>query len=109
AHDEDPEGLRTIHRVVQGFAVHGERTNAPLGRSGNDLDVFVRDFAVTAELVEGIRQAAGAVSTRVHAFVPGGIAAVEAAVTADERQQGVILIDIGGATTDVAVFVDGNL
>ena len=109
AHEEDPEGLRTIHRVVQGFAVHGQRTNEPLGRSGNDLDVFVRDFAVTSELVEGVRQAAGAVSTRVHAFVPGGVAAAEAAVTAEERQQGVILIDIGGATTDVAVYIDGDL
>jgi len=109
AQDEDPEGLRTVHRVVQGFAVHGQRTNAPLGRFGNDLDVFVRDFAVTSELVESVRQAAGAVSTRVHAFVPGGVASAEAALTPDERQQGVILIDVGGATTDVAVYIDGHL
>ena len=62
---EDPEGLRTVHRVVQGFAVNGERTNAPLGRFGNDLDVWIRDFAVTSALVEGIREAAGNASTRV--------------------------------------------
>lgn len=109
AQEDDPEGLKTIHRVVQGFAVHGQRTSAPLGRSGNDLDVFMRDFAVTTELVEGIRHAAASVSTRVHALVPGGVAAAEAAVTADERQQGVVLIDIGGATTDVAVYIDGDL
>jgi cell division protein FtsA len=109
AREDDPEGLRTIHRVVQGFAIHGQRTNVPLGRYGNDLDVFIRDFAVTSELVESIREAAAAVSTRVHAFVPGGVAAAEAALTAEEREHGVILIDIGGATTDVAVYIDGNL
>lgn len=109
AKSEDPEGLRTIHRVVQGFAVNGERTPAPLGRIGNDLAVYMRDFAVTAELVDNIRQAAANVSTRVHAFVPGGVAAAEATLTPEERQQGVILIDIGGATTDVAIYLDGDL
>lgn len=109
ARSDDPEGLRTIHRVVQTFAVNGEPTTAPLERFGSDLEVWIRDFAVTTELVEGIREAAGAVSTRVHAFVPGGVAAGEAALTAEERQQGVILIDIGGATTDVAVYIDGEL
>lgn len=106
---DDPEGLRTVHRVVQGFAVNGERTDAPLGRFGNDLDVWIRDFAVTTELVEGIREAAGSVSTRVHAFVPGGVAAGEASLTAEERRDGVILVDIGGATTDIAVYIDGEL
>ncbi|CAN5728267.1 cell division protein FtsA [soil metagenome] len=109
ASSEDPEGLRTIHRVVRGFAVNGESTQGPLGRYGSDLEVSLRDFAVTTELVEGIREAAGAASTRVHAFVPGGVAAGEAALTAEERQQGVILVDIGGATTDVAVYIDGEL
>ena len=37
AQEDDPEGLKTIHRVVQGFAVNGDRTQTPLGRIGNDL------------------------------------------------------------------------
>lgn len=109
AHDRDPEGLRTIHRVVQGFSVHGQSTRSPIGRHANDLDVYVRDFAVTSELVEGVRQAAASLGMRVHAFVPGGVAAGEAALTQEEREQGVVLIDIGGATTDVASYIDGDL
>ncbi len=109
AKSDDPEGLRTIHRVVRSFAVNGEPTTAPLERFGTDLEVWIRDFAVTSELVEGIREAASSASTRVHAFVPGGVASAEAALTPEERRQGAILIDVGGATTDVAVYIDGEL
>lgn len=109
AFDNDPEGLKTVHRVVQGFSVHGQATRSPIGRHANDLDVYVRDFAVTTELVEGIRQAAASLGMRVHAFVPGGVAAGEAALTQEERENGVVLIDIGGATTDVASYIDGDL
>lgn len=109
AQAEISAGSQTIHRLVQGFTINGEPVRNPIGRTGNSLEVSIRDFAVSESLVTGIQQAAGAHGTRVHALVPGGVAAGEAVLRPDERQRGVILLDIGAASTDVALYVDGGL
>lgn len=104
-----PAGVQTVHRLVQGFAVNDEPVRNPIGRTGTSLAVSIRDFAVSEELLTGIQQAAAAHGTRVHALVPGGVASGEAVLRSDERQRGVIMLDIGGASTDVAMYLDGGL
>ncbi|MEZ4571067.1 MAG: cell division protein FtsA [Thermomicrobiales bacterium] len=104
----DPQ-YQLIHRAVQGFAVNGERLLNPLGRVGRTLNVWVRDFSVPVTLAEGMQEAASAYDARVHAMVPSSVAAGEAVLRQDERERGVILLDIGGALTDVALYLDGVL
>ncbi|CAN5572478.1 cell division protein FtsA [soil metagenome] len=98
-----------IHRAVQGFAVNGERMLNPLGRVGRTLNVWVRDFRIPVTLAEGLQEAAAAFDARIHAMVPASVAAGEAVLRQDERERGVILLDIGGAITDIAMYVDGVL
>lgn len=102
-------GRRTVHRIVQGFSVDGEGVQNPIGRAGKVLEVWMRDYTVDERLTSGIVSSAASQGVRVHALVPGGVAAAEAVLRPDERERGVILIDIGGANTDVALFVGGNL
>lgn len=105
----DPTGLHTIHRVVQTLSVDGARVDDPTGRIGNRLDVVTRDYAVPAQLVDRLRRAADSAGVRIHTLIPEGVAAAAAALSEEERDAGVVLIDVGAATSDVAVYVDGDL
>ena len=106
--DANPQ-FQLIHRAVQGFAVNGERVLNPLGRVGRTLNVWVRDFSIPMTLAEGLQSAAAAYDARIHAIVPSAIASGEAVLRPDERERGVVLLDIGGSVTDVALHVDGVL
>ena len=103
------EEFTLIHRAVQGFAVNGERVLNPLGRVGRTLHVWVRDFSVPTTFAEGLQSAASAYEARIHAMIPSAVAAGEAVLRQDERERGVILLDVGGSLTDVAIYVDGVL
>jgi cell division protein FtsA len=105
----DPPGLHTIHRVVRGMALDGEPTSDPTGRYGRRLDVWTRDYAVPAQLIERLRQAADAAGVRIHTLIPEGVAAASSALSPAEREAGVALIDIGSATTDIAVYSGSDL
>ncbi len=107
--DDADAHFQLIHRAVQGFAVNGERLLNPLGRVGRTLNVWVRDFSIPTTLAEGLQQAAAAFDARIHAMVPAAVAAGEAVLRQDERERGVILLDIGGTLTDVAIYLDGVL
>jgi cell division protein FtsA len=105
----DPAGMHTIHRVVRSLAVDRHVVDDPTGRIGSRLEVETRDYAVPDQLVDRLRQAADAAGVRIHTLIPEGVAAAAAALTDEERRSGVVLIDIGSATTDVAVYTDGDL
>lgn len=105
----DPAGLHTIHRVVRGMALDSEPTSDPTGRYGRRLDVWTRDYAVPERLIERLRQAADAAGVRIHTLIPEGVAAASSALSPAEREAGVALIDIGSATTDIAVYSGGDL
>lgn len=102
-------GYQTIHRVVQGFAVNGDPIRNPVGRTGQTLQVWVRDFSLPMPLVEAIQRAASEQKARVHAIIPSAVASGEAVLRQDERERGVILMDIGAMTTEIALYADGSL
>jgi cell division protein FtsA len=105
----DPPGLHTVHRVVRGMSLDGEPVHDPTGRSGRRLDVWTRDYAVPSPLVERLRRSADAAGVRIHTLIPEGVAAAASALSDDEIESGVALVDIGSATTDIAIYLDGDL
>ena len=102
-------GVQSIHRVVRSFAIDTEPVADPTGRSRRRLDVWVRDFAIPTSLVERLRRAADAAGVRIHTFLPEGVAVGAATLSQSERDAGVAVIDIGSATTDIAVYLNGDL
>lgn len=109
ARGRDPGGWATIHRVVRAFAVDSEPVDDPTGRFGRRLDAWTRDFAVPTQLTDGLRRAADIAGINVHTLVPTGVAVASAVSSQSERESGVAVIDIGSATTDIAVYLDGEL
>ncbi len=105
-----PQDREIIHEVVRGYTVDGESgVTRPVGMSGRRLDVELHAVTGTASIVENVERCVEDAGIHVAARVLEPIATGTAVITDAERDLGVILADIGGGTTDVAVFVDGAI
>jgi len=105
-----PQDREIIHEVVREFAVDGEGgIMRPIGMSGRRLDVELHAVTGTATIIENIEGSVEECGIKVGSRGLEPIATGTAVITQAERELGVILIDVGGGTTDVAVFVGGGI
>ncbi len=104
-----PGSREIIDVITRSFTVDSQvGVQDPIGMSGVRLqvDTHIVHGAVTSmrNLVKCIHQ----VGVDVAGLVFEGFASAEAVLTPTERELGVALVDIGGGTTDITVFVDGS-
>jgi len=105
-----PQDHEVVHVVPRDFAVDGQDGVAdPLGMIGSRLEVDVHvvtaPVAVTQNLVTCMNKA----GIEVVQLVLEQFAAAEAVLTPDEKELGTCLVDIGGGTTEVAVYQKGTI
>jgi cell division protein FtsA len=99
-----------IHTLVRDFAVDGERgIRHPEGMRGNRLDVEVHVITGVGSIIGNLEDSVLASGLRVLKHVLEPVATATAVITEAERDLGVILVDIGGGTTDLAVFSEGSI
>lgn len=105
-----PQDREIIHEVVREFTVDGEAgVTRPVGMSARRLDVELHAVTGTASIVENVERCVEDAGVAVARRVLEPIATGMAVITDAERDLGVILIDVGGGTSDVAVFLDGSI
>ncbi len=105
-----PVGVEIIHVLPQEFSV--DEVNGivdPVGMAGNRLEVRVHIVTGSIAAVSNISKCAQKAGLGLEDIVLQQIASSSAILTPDEKQLGVILMDIGGGTTDIAVFYDGAI
>jgi len=105
-----PAQEEVIHTVRQHFQVDGRgEVREPLGMSGQRLEVAVH--VVTGQLLrlQNSIRAVRSVHLNVEEIVFSGLASALAVLSAEEKQEGALVMDIGGGTTDYAVFAGGVL
>ncbi len=102
-----PSDRQIIHTVVRDFAVDGQQgVSRPLGMSGRRLDVEVHVVTGMASIITNLERCVEEAGVSVLSQVLEPLATSLAVLTEAERDLGVILVDIGGGTTDIAVFLD---
>jgi len=105
-----PHNREIIHIIQRGFVVDGQDgINVPIGMHGFRLEVEAHIITAAAATVENLRQCVGAAGVEVLQFVLNPLASGDVVLTDSERQMGVVVCDIGGGTTDLAIYVDGNI
>jgi len=105
-----PQDRQIVHEVVRGFIVDGEAgVTRPVGMSGRRLDVELHAVTGTATIVENIERCVTDAGVQVAHRALEPIATAGAVMTQAERDLGVILMDVGGGTTDVAIFAGGAI
>ena len=105
-----PRDREIIHSLPRYFAVDGQRgVRRPVGMRGRRLEVETHVVTGTASFLQNVVQCVEGANLKVDSLVLEPIATSEAVATSDERDLGVALIDIGGGTSDIAVFVEGSI
>jgi cell division protein FtsA len=105
-----PHNREIIHVIQRGFDVDGQGgIHMPLGMHGYRLEVETHIITASAASVENLRQCVGASGVEVSQFVLNPLASAEVVLNETERQMGVVVVDIGGGTTDMAIYIDGDV
>ncbi len=105
-----PYDREIIHVIQRGFSVDGQDgIRNPKGMHGYRLEVEAHIITASAATVENLRQCVGAAGVEIQQFVLNPLASAETVLTEQERQMGVAICDIGGGTTDLAIYVNGDV
>jgi cell division protein FtsA len=103
-----PTNREILHSVPRFFIVEGEeQVTDPVGMYGQRLDMDTHIVTGSVTAIQNLTQCIEGAGVEVEALVFSPLAAAEAVLEDEERRQGVILADIGGGTTEIAVFVEG--
>ena len=101
---------RLLHVIPRGYAVDGQAgVKNPVGMHGFRLDVETHVITAAITSIQNLVKCIRGIGIDIEDLVLEPLASSEAVLTEDEKQVGVILADIGGGTTDVAVFRDGSI
>jgi cell division protein FtsA len=105
-----PHNREVIHVIQRGFTIDGQDgIRMPMGMHGYRLEVETHIITAAAATVENLRQCVAASGVDVTQFVLNPLASAEVVLTETERQMGVVVCDMGGGTTDIAICIDGDV
>jgi len=105
-----PLDREVIHAIPVEFMLDGQEgiTN-PIGMSGVRLEAKVHIITGSVSSIQNLLKCCEKAGLDVAELVFEPLASARAVLTRDEKESGVVLIDIGGGTTDIALFRDGSL
>lgn len=105
-----PHDREIVHVIQRGFNVDGQDgIRTPVGMHGFKLEVETHIITAAAATVDNLRQCISAAGVEIQQFVLNPLASAEVVLSDHERQMGVAVCDIGGGTTDLAIYVDGDV
>lgn len=105
-----PAELELLHVIPREFVVDGQDgIHDPIGMTATRLEANVHIVTGARTHNQNILTCVNKAGIAVQELVLEQLAAAEAVLTQDEREMGVLLMDIGGGTTDYAVFLEGNV
>jgi len=103
-----PPGEEIIHVLPQEFTIDNEPgIKDPIGMAGRRMEANFHIISGLVSAVKNIKKCAENASLEVHELVLEPLASSEAVLDDAEKDAGVVLVDIGGGTTDVAIFHEG--
>lgn len=105
-----PADQQILHILTQEFIIDGqEDVREPLGMSGMKLEVKVHIVTGAVAAAQNIVKCIKRCGIEVTDLILQPLASSLAVLTEDEKELGVCLVDIGGGTTDIAVFKQGAI
>jgi cell division protein FtsA len=103
-----PPGEEIIHVIPQEFIVDNEQgIKDPIGMSGIRLEANCHIITGLITAANNIQKCVTKAGLKTVDLILEPLASAEAVLTEEEKEAGVVLVDIGGGTTDIAIFQDG--
>ncbi len=105
-----PTDQQVLHVLTQEFIVDGqEDIREPIGMSGVRLEVKVHIVTGAVSAAQNIVKCVRRCGLEVQDLVLQPLASSMSVLTGDEKELGVALVDVGGGTTDIAIFTGGAI
>jgi cell division protein FtsA len=99
-----------LHAIPTEYIVDEQRgIKDPVGMSGTRLEAEVYLVTCSSSAAMNIRKAVSRAGFRVQGLVLEPLASARAVLTEDEKEVGVAMVEIGGSTTEVAIFYEGKI
>jgi cell division protein FtsA len=101
---------KLLHVIPRSYAVDGQvGVMNPVGMHGFRLDVETHVITAAVTSIQNLVKTVRSLGIDIEDLVLEPLASSEAVLSEDERQVGVVMADIGGGTTDVAIFKEGSI
>ncbi len=105
-----PDNREILHIIARNFTVDGDDgVKDPVGMYAQKLEVEAHIVTGATSSVNNLLQCVQNNHVEVDALVLEPLASGEAVLSDVEREMGVVLADIGGGTTDIAIFIEGSI
>ncbi|MCD4672564.1 MAG: cell division protein FtsA [Anaerolineaceae bacterium] len=105
-----PHAREIIHIIQRGFSIdEQDGIRQPIGMHGYRLEVEAHIITAAAATVANLRQCVEQAGVQVSQFVLNPLASGEVVLTETEQEMGVVVCDIGGGTTDLAIYINGDV
>jgi len=106
--------LSTTRQIIEvsprDFVVDGqEGIKNPIGMSGVRLEVETHIITASQTNLKNIDRCLNDLGITNNGFIFAGLSSAEAVLSETEKELGVVLVDIGGGKTDIAMYIDGSL
>jgi cell division protein FtsA len=103
-----PHNREIVHLVPRSFTLDDqEEVRSPIGLHGYRLEVEAHIVTAATAALKNLSQTMDNIDVKVEEFVLNALASGEAVLEPTEREMGVIVADIGGGTTDLALYTQG--
>ncbi len=105
-----PTNREIIHVIPRYYVVDGQdNVSDPVGMFGSGLDVETHIVTGIDSSIQNLTKCVENVGVQVDGLILEPLASAEAVLDVEEREQGVVVADIGGGTTDIALFIEGSV
>jgi cell division protein FtsA len=105
-----PANREILDVVPHAYKLDGQdNIKNPVGMTGTRLEIDAHVVSVLTPNLMSLQKAVESAKVNPHSIVVAGVAAARAVLTEHQVESGVALIDIGGSTTNVAVYEEGDL
>src|SRR6059058_5525785 len=105
-----PNTREILHVIPRGYVVDGqEGVRDPIGMTAVRLEVETHIVTASSTSVQNLTKCVQRAGVEIDELVLAPLATAEATLGDEDRELGVCLADIGGDTTDVAIFQDGSI
>ncbi len=107
---EVPSDQRLLHVIPRNYIIDGQQgIENPVGMHGFRLDLEAHIITAAIASVQNLTKCIRGVGVEIDDLVLEPLASAEAILDDEEKDKGVIVADIGGGTTDIAVFKDNTI
>jgi cell division protein FtsA len=104
-----PPEQKILHVIPRTYKLDGHEVKNPVGMNGAELEIEVHLITASVSSVQNLTKVIKSLGVNIDDLVLEPLASAEAVLAEEEKQAGVLIADMGGGTTDIAVIKDGSI